>query len=71
MGPVVAELGDGELADASGIPLEADLLVEQARVAVGAPDVVQRDPPPLLGEAQDLVVLGGLAEGGVGIADMT
>ena len=28
-------------------------------------------PPPLLGEAQDLVVVGGLAESGAGKADTT
>ena len=52
--------------------------VEAGKVGVGGQQGVEGQfagpdpgaPPPLLGEAQDLDVLGGLAEGGGGIADM-
>ena len=46
-GLAVAEIRDGELADRAGIVLEGGWLVEEARVAVGAPDVVERDSLPL------------------------
>ncbi len=123
-GLVVAEIGDGDLADGVGIVLQSGLLVEDARVPVGAPDIAERDPLPggagcrgdgseqlgagsaegdeadaelvearevgvggqlgiedqlagpgagallpVLGEAQDLVVVGVLAERAVGIAE--
>ncbi len=45
-GLVVPEIGDGDLADGVGIVLEGGLLVEDARVPVGAADVVERDPLP-------------------------
>ena len=42
----VSEVGDGDLADPGGAGLEIDLLFEDARVAVGASDVGERDPAP-------------------------
>ena len=63
-------------APAEGDEVDAEF-VEVGEVGVGGQFGIEDQfagpgpgaPPPLLGEAQDLVVVGGLAEGGVGIAE--
>ena len=65
-GLVVAEVGDGDLAQGHRAGAQADLGCKDAGVAIAAPDVVQLDALPVLGGgvAQGLEHLGGAAAEG-------
>ena len=43
----MAEVGDGDLADLSGIAGEMDAAVDNARLAVASADVCESDAPPV------------------------